>query len=547
MDNLRFVLVVAFAFLIYLLWQQWQLDYGVKPPPSSPAPTTSEAPTSDVPASAGPAEVESAAKSTSIEAETPKGQRINVVTDVLHLEIDTYGGGIRVLDLLNYPVDKSQPDKPVRLLSDEPERLFVSQNGFITEGETAPNHHALWQSAQNEYRLQAGEASLRVPLTWTSDKGIKVVKTYVFNRGSYLIALEQQVSNQSRGVWQARQYAQLQRTRPPEKDQSTFIRTYTGGVTYTTADKYEKLSFDDMQEQNLNRKTDDGWIAMIQHYFLAAWIPPADEIHNFYTKALADDQFVIGYYSPTSEVAPGEEKVFNARLFAGPKLQRVLEATAPGLELTVDYGSLTLVAKPIFWLLEQFHRLFNNWGWAIVFVTIVIKALFFKLSAASYRSMANMRKLQPKIQALKERHGDDKQKFNQAMMELYRKDKVNPLGGCLPIVVQIPVFLSLYWVLVESVELRQVPFFLWINDLSSKDPYFILPLLMGVSMYIQQKLNPSPVDPVQAKVMQFFPIIFTVFFLFFPSGLVLYWVVNNVLSIIQQWYITKKIGAPAKA
>ncbi len=545
MDNLRFVLFVAFAFLSYLLWQQWQIDYGPKPEPSKEI-ATGEAPKPDVPSSAGA--VNDVAK-TSVPAETPalKGQRVKVTTDVLHLEIDTYGGGIHELDLPNYPVDKNQPDHPVRLLNDEPEQLFIAQNGFLAEGEATPNHHSLWQSAQTEYRLQAGQDSVSVPLTWSNDKGIQVTKTYLFKRGSYLIALEQQISNRSDTVWRGRQYAQLQRRQPPQQDKSTFIRTYTGGVVYTKEEKYEKISFDDMRDNAFNRKAEGGWIAMIQHYFLAAWIPPANEIDTLYTKALADDHFVIGFYSPVSEINPGEEKRYSASLFAGPKLQRVLEATAPGLELTVDYGSLTLVAKPIFWLLEQFHKLFNNWGWAIVFVTVVIKALFYRLSAASYRSMANMRKLQPKIQALKERHGDDKQKFNQAMMELYRRDKVNPLGGCLPIVVQIPVFLSLYWVLVESVELRQAPFIFWINDLSSKDPYFILPILMGISMYVQQKLNPSPVDPIQAKVMQFFPVIFTVFFLFFPSGLVLYWVVNNVLSIIQQWYITKSIGAPVKA
>jgi YidC/Oxa1 family membrane protein insertase len=304
-----------------------------------------------------------------------------------------------------------------------------------------------------------------------------------------------------------------------------------------------------MAGESLNRKAKDGWIAMIQHYFLAAWIPSAGEEHSFYTKALSDNHFVIGAYSPTLEVGPNAEQTFKARLFAGPKLQRVLEHAAPGLDLTVDYGVLTLVAKPIFWLLEQFHKIFNNWGWAIIFVTVTLKALFFRLSAASYRSMANMRKLQPKLQELKERYGSNKQELNMKMMEMYRKEKVNPLGGCLPILVQIPVFIALYWVLVETVEMRQAPFVLWLNDLSSKDPYFILPLIMGVSMFIQQRLSPPPADPVQAKVMQFFPIMFTGFFAFFPSGLVLYWVVNNLLSILQQWYINKTIGkaVPAKA
>ena len=361
--------------------------------------------------------------------------------------------------------------------------------------------------------------------------------------------LEQQVANNSPNPWTARQYVQLQRKDPGDKNKDQMVRTYTGGVLYTPEDKYKKITFKDMAGENLDAKAKDGWIAMIQHYFVAAWIPPSGEENGFYTKALADDHFVIGAYTPVLEVPAGGSKAFQAQLFAGPKLQRVLETTAPGLDLTVDYGALTIIAKPIFWLLEQFHKIFNNWGWAIIFVTLTLKALFFRLSAASYRSMANMRKMQPKLAELKERFGGDKQKLNHAMMEMYRKEKVNPLGGCLPILVQIPVFISLYWVLIETVEMRQAPFIGWLTDLSSKDPYFILPLLMGVSMFIQQRLSPPPADPLQAKIMQFFPVMFTGFFAFFPSGLVLYWVVNNVLSILQQWYINKTIGAavPAKA
>lgn len=546
MDNARFVLIVFFFFLSIMLYQQWQADYGPKPAASSSQAGVSPAANPDVPVSADSA---GSPESTSAQTENLiSRQRIQVKTDVVRMEIDTEGGDIRLLELLDYPVAKDAPNSPVQLFTDK-DLVFVAQNGFIGDEATAPNHHSQWQAQATSFVLAEGQNELRVPLTWTSPQGVTVTKTYILNRGSYDVHLEQQVANNSPNLWTARQYVQLQRKDPGDKNKDQMVRTYTGGVLYTPEDKYKKITFKDMAGENLDAKAKDGWIAMIQHYFVAAWIPPSGEENGFYTKALADDHFVIGAYTPVLEVPAGGSKAFQAQLFAGPKLQRVLETTAPGLDLTVDYGALTIIAKPIFWLLEQFHKIFNNWGWAIIFVTLTLKALFFRLSAASYRSMANMRKMQPKLAELKERFGGDKQKLNHAMMEMYRKEKVNPLGGCLPILVQIPVFISLYWVLIETVEMRQAPFIGWLTDLSSKDPYFILPLLMGVSMFIQQRLSPPPADPLQAKIMQFFPVMFTGFFAFFPSGLVLYWVVNNVLSILQQWYINKTIGAavPAKA
>jgi YidC/Oxa1 family membrane protein insertase len=540
MDNLRFVLFAFLIFLSFMLWQQWQVDYGPKPEAAQPSATAPNA-RPDVPTSARG--VDDIAQKSEPSAAAIPHQRIKVSTDVVAMRIDTEGGDIRELDLIQYPLSKDHPEQPVKLFTDQ-DLVFVAQNGFLGDEASTPTHHSAWRAEATEYKLANGQDTLRIPLTWTNDRGVKVVKTYILKRGSYDIELEQQVTNQSQGDWTGRQYVQLQRKDPGDKDKDQFVRTYTGGVLYTPEEKYEKISFKDMADENLNRKSKDGWIAMIQHYFLAAWIPVAGEEHSFYTKALSDSHFVIGAYSPTLEVKPGENKVFKAQLFAGPKLLRVLEKTAPGLDLTVDYGVLTIIAEPVFWLLEQFHKIFNNWGWAIIFVTITLKALFFRLSAASYRSMANMRKLQPKLAELKERYGSDKHKLNTAMMEMYRKEKVNPLGGCLPILVQIPVFISLYWVLVETVEMRQAPFLLWLNDLSAKDPYFVLPLIMGVSMFIQQKLSPPPSDPMQAKVMQFFPVMFTGFFAFFPSGLVLYWVVNNLLSILQQWYINKTIDKP---
>jgi len=548
MANIRFVLFIILAFLCFSLWQQWQLDYGPKPPqalaPDTPAPADATAP--DVPQTARTIEDVAQGDRTKPTVPAAQGQRVTVTTDVMRVAIDTLGGDLRVLELMQYPVSKKEPDRPVRLFDDQSE-VFIAQNGFLGEEQSAPTHHSTWTAPAQDYRMAPDQDILRVPLTWSNGRGVTVTKTYVFRKGSYSIALEHNVANHSNAEWRGSQYVQLQRTDSTGKDNSQFVRSYTGGVLYTPEDKYEKISFKDMADKNLGRKAKNAWVAMIQHYFLAAWIPPPDQETNFYSKDLGEKRYLIGAASPQSLVPAGQEQTLGSTLYAGPKLTRVLEATAPGLELTVDFGALTIVAKPIFWLLEWFHKLFNNWGFAIISVTLVIKALFFKLSEASYRSMANMRKLQPKLQELKERLGGDRQRFNQAMMELYRKEKVNPLGGCLPILVQIPVFIALYWVLAESVELRQAPFVFWLNDLSARDPYFILPLIMMISMVIQQKLNPAPADPVQAKVMQFFPYIFGGFFAFFPSGLVLYWVVNNILSILQQWYITRQIEKPARA
>jgi len=551
MDNLRFVLFVLFAYLSFELWHAWQVDYGPKPP----APVVAGQSPSETPSSPQGVPSQTVANASAMTGETLKeGQRINVTTDVMKLVIDANGGDIRQIDLTQYPQQKDNPKDLVRLLSDNPKQLFISQSGFIGEGDSAPNHHSVWKAAQTDYLLENGQEELRVPLTWANDKGVTVTKTFVFKRGSYLIEMEQAVANQSPVPWKASQYTQLQRKQPEKKTGSAFSadsadRAYVGAVLHTPENKYEKISFDNMKEKDISQEGKNGWVAMIQHYFMAAWIPPAQEELHFYTKSLDNQLFVIGVLESPKEVASGQSALIKSRLYAGPKLQRVLENIKPSVEgappldlqLTEDFGKLTIFAQPVFWLIEQFHKIFNNWGWGIVFATIVIKALFYKLSESSYRSMANMRKLQPKLAALKETHGENKQAFNQAMMELYRKEKVNPLGGCLPIIVQMPVFIALYWVLSEAVELRQAPFIFWLQDLSAKDPYFILPLIYGASMFIQQHLNPQPQDPMQAQVMKWMPIIFSVMFAFFPSGLVLYWVVNNVLSIIQQAHITKQV------
>lgn len=534
MDNLRFVLFLLLGLLSYMAWEQWQIDYVIRPAMQTNPALDPSAVTAPSLATGGSVQAENAA------TPTTGSKRIHITTDVLRLEIDTQGGDIRVMDLLAYPETKDQPDKKERLLSEDPATWHIAQSGLLTSGGDAPNHLAVWQAENDSYTLPEGQDTLRVPLTWHDAKGVSVTKTFTFKRGSYLIGVEHAVQNNSDAAWRARPYAQLQRARPA-KSSSQLVRSYTGGVYYNAEDKYKKLDFDDMEDSNLNRTTTGGWFAMIQHYFVAAWIPPAEAKNTFYSKKLPGMRYLLGASSEDVDVPPGQQAKVSASLFTGPKLQQQMAQAATGLELTEDYGNLTVIAKPIFWLMQKSYGLFHNWGIAIITVTLVIKLLFYKLSEASYRSMARMRKLQPRLQSLKEQFGSDKQRFNQAMMDLYRKEKVNPLGGCLPILIQIPVFISLYWVLAESVQLRQAPFFLWIDDLSFQDPYFLLPLLMGVTMWIQQKLNPASMDPMQEKILKMFPFIFTVFFAFFPSGLVLYWVVNNSLSIVQQWHITRVI------
>lgn len=558
MDNQRIVLFFALSFVLLLLWQAWQEDYGV---PSQPQLTQPSA-VQDIPSIGGatsPAEIsadmpsmqgmsgEAVVDKPFIDRPAPgagaalqKGQRIHIVTDVLDVQIDTIGGDIRQADLLTYPVSVTQKSQPFRLLRDEEHKVLVAQSGLLSDA-GAPDHHARFSAAQTEYTLAKGADSLVVPLTWQNEQGIKVTKTFTFHRNSYLIDVEQQVENGSTSNWSGYQYRQLQRTRPGDDESAAFIYTYTGGVIYSEEEKYEKIDFDDMDDENLSRDIKNGWAAMIQHYFVTAWLPESDEQNHFYSKAPPGKPYVLGMVSPQRQVAAGDSTRFTSRLYIGPKEQKRLEQTAPGMKLTVDYGILTILAQPIFWLLSYIHGVIANWGWSIIVLTLIIKLIFYKLSEISYRSMANMRTLHPKITSLRERYGDDRQRMSQAMMELYKKEKINPLGGCLPMIVQIPVFIALYWVLLESVELRQAPFILWIHDLSIKDPYYVLPLLMGVTMFMQQKLNPPPPDPVQAKVLMALPFIFTIFFAFFPAGLVLYWVSNSVISIAQQWVITRRI------
>ncbi|WP_407826391.1 membrane protein insertase YidC [Spiribacter onubensis] len=549
MDNQRLFLLVALALVMLLIWTTWQQDYGPAPatqtaaetPVESAPPATGTAPTTDTTPQAAAPEREpgrDADASAFTDADV-----VHVQTDLFEIAIPLQGGNIRGARLRQYTVSEDDPALFRLLRPADP--LFVAQSGMVADGGAAPDHNARWQAAAEQYTLDAGQDVLEVPIRWQSPDGVTVTRRYVFERDSYVVRVVQEVENASASDWRAYQYSQLRRTPQTEGPGFLGAASYTGGVIYSPSEKYEKVSFGDMEDENLSRDITDGWLAMIQHYFLAAWVPPREENLRYYSR-VDDGEYVLGQSSPWQTVAAGETGRFENRLFVGPKEQDRLAKVAPGLDLTVDYGWLTIISKPLFIALSWIHDVVGNWGWSIILLTLGIKLVFYKLSETSYRSMARMRKLQPEMQKLRERYGDDKQQMNQELMQLYKKEKVNPLGGCLPILIQIPVFIALYWVLLESVELRQAPWILWIKDLSVRDPYFVLPLLMGATMFLQQKLNPAPMDPIQQKIMMGLPFIFTVFFMFFPAGLVLYWVTNNSLSILQQWIITRRIEAGDK-
>jgi len=558
-EQVRTLLFLGLAAVSLLIWRAWQLDHAPPPPPPASAATAQTRPGGAPPGvpdaatdgqraaapgiPAAPATPEAAA-APSETAPAP----IEVRTDVLRVLIDPRGATLARLELLDYPVAQDQPEQPFALFDATGPARYAAQSGLIG-ADGLPTHHAMFRASATRYRLTEGADELRVDLTWRGEDGLEVVKSYRFQRGSYLIELSETIRNAGPRPLTARLYAQFQRRQVKVKRSFTGNRTYsyTGGVISTPEKLYEKIKFKDMAKAPLARDSRGGWVAMIQHYFAGAWIPPADAESRFYSKALGDGLFALGLISAPVEVPAGGTGTLSVKLYAGPKIQKLLSAAAPHLERTVDYGWLWFISEPLFWLLQKLHGLFGNWGWAIIVLTLMIKLVFFHLSATSYKSMARMRKMQPRITQLRERYAGDRQRMNQAMMELYKKEKINPLGGCLPIAVQIPVFIALYWVLLESVELRQAPFMLWIQDLSNHDPYFVLPILMGITMLLQQRLNPPPPDPIQAKVMMALPFVFTFFFLFFPAGLVLYWFVNNVLSIIQQWVITRKIVGPSSA
>lgn len=569
MTSPRNLLLIALLFLGYLLWNAWQEDYNhVAAPSTAQTPIAASTGAASAPASPANGEVPSATTPSASPgvpapatpgAATPSNApapRVVVTTDVLRIEIDTRGGNIVTADLLAYPQQPKDTAHPVRLLDDSAAHFFEAQSGLVS-AQAAPDHTATFAAEKNAYALADGVDSVEVPLTWTDPSGVSVRKVFVFKRGSYAIEQREEITNKSGTSWSGNAYRQLQRI-PPVIDTSgikgysnTERYSFVGAAWYNASDKFQKLKFDNFAKEPLNKSFAGGWAAMLQHYFFAAWIPDAAETDQYTTAVVQGAEaprYLVRTLSPTITVEPGETKTDTARLYVGPKLQSTLDDVAPGLSLTVDYGVLTVISKPLHWILAQLHKLTGNWGFAIILLVVLIKAAFFKLSETQYRSMARMRKMQPRIEALKARYGDDRQKMNQAMLELYQKEKINPLGGCLPMLVQIPVFFALYWVLLESVELRQAPFILWIQNLSAPDPYFVLPVLNGLAMIATQMLTPSAgMDPMQAKMMKIMPVAFSVLFAFFPAGLVLYWTVNGTLSLLQQWIITKRIDAGEKA
>jgi YidC/Oxa1 family membrane protein insertase len=523
------------------LWTSWETSYGTPQTSQQTNPAVIES-TNIV---SGEIPELSAAVAQTIAPESTPGpivassQSVAIETDIFRINIDTAGAGISKAALFDFPTEIQSPEEPFVLMESTLETIFISQGGLLSK-QPAPTHESQFSSANTTFMLDQNSNELLVPFSWT-EGGITVTKTYEFTRGSHLVQLRYNIRNNSSDTWSGRSYHQIKRN-SPETSRMRFIYTYTGTVISDPENRYEKISFDDIADEPIAKDSVDGWIAVIQHYFLAALVPADKETpHHFYTKALGNQLFTSGLITPGLVIAPGEEKEITEKIYIGPKNQNKLSDIADGLDLTVDYGMLWFLAKPLFRVLSEIHKITNNWGWSIILVTVLLKILFYKLSAAGYRSMANMRRVQPRLVSLKERFKDDRVRMNQAMMQIYKEEKINPFGGCFPILIQIPVFIALYWVLLESVELRQTGFILWLQDLSSPDPYWVLPLIMGITMFIQQKLNPAPIDPIQAKVMMMLPVIFTVFFGFFPSGLVLYWVANNTLSILQQWQIMRNL------
>ncbi len=556
MDIKRTILIVALAIVTYVGVLKWNQDYGQAALPTQNVAASTTAPaipdTAAGTNASASADVPSASGDVTAPIETPVATSkdlIQVKTDVLNLEIDPVGGDVVQLRLPLYPRRQDHPDVPFQLFDNGGERIFLAQSGLtgVNGPDARPAGRPVYSTAQKSYQLVDGQDQLVVDLKFT-DNGVNYIKRFTFKRGLYDLVVSYVIDNQSAQPWSGNMFAQLKRdnSSDPSSTTATGTATYLGAALWTPSEPYKKVSMKDIDKGSIKETVQGGWVAWLQHYFVTAWIPDKNNSNAVTTRKDSQGNYIIGFTGPALTVAPGAKGEATATLYAGPKSQAVLKELSPGLELTVDYGILWFIAQPIFWLLQHIHAIVGNWGWSIIFLTMLIKGLFFPLSAASYKSMARMRAVAPKLAILKEQHGDDRQKMSQAMMELYKKEKINPLGGCLPILVQMPVFLSLYWVLLESVEMRQAPWLLWITDLSIKDPFFILPIIMGATMFIQQRLNPTPPDPMQAKVMKLMPIIFTFFFLWFPAGLVLYWVVNNTLSITQQAYITRKIEAATK-
>jgi len=551
MDTYRLFVGVVFAISVFLLADAWVRDHATPPKtaPSSTVQSGAQTPP-PVPAVAGskqsnPASGQTAPKAASPLAQTGSGplgtgEPVQVRTDYLVADIDTLGGDLRRVELLQHR-DRTDTSKNFVLLQSTADQTYIAQSGLIGDG--LPSHNTRYATASTRYELVQGQDRVVVKLTPVDTSNVKVTKTFTFHRASYVIDVSFQLTNQTSTAIDPYAYFQLLRDSKPPAGDSKMVPTYSGAEVYTEKEKLQKVTFSDIEANKgtYPKTAGDGWVALVQHYFLTAWLPKPGVSREFFLKPVGNGLLSAGVIVPVGSVAPGQTAVSEAQLYVGPQEQDQLKVLAPGLELTVDYGWLRVLAVPLFWVLNKIHEVVGNWGVAIIILTIIIKLIFYPLSAASYKSMARMKLLAPKLQRLKERFGDDRQKMHEAMIELYKTEKINPLGGCLPIVVQIPVFIALYWTLLLSVELRHAPFVLWIHDLSAPDPYYILPVLMGATMFIQSWLNPAPPDPMQAKLMKIMPVAFSVFFFFFPAGLVLYWLVNNILSIAQQWQITRSL------
>ncbi|WP_258129644.1 membrane protein insertase YidC [Achromobacter anxifer] len=555
MDIRRTVLWMIFSFSLLLLWNNWQIHNG-KPSLFGPTPaaTTSEpqaaanngatpsVPNAPVPATAAPSAVPGAAAPVAARSE-----EVVITTDVLRLTFDTMGAQLVRAELLKYPAT-GQPDKPTVLLDRAAGLNYVVQTGVVgaPNGQSFPTHQTPFRVVSSERQLTGD--SLVVAFEGESG-GVKVTKTFTLHRGRYDIDVRHDLANVSAAPVSPALYLQLERDGNDPADTSSFYHTFTGFAVYSEQDKFQKITFSDIEKKKANyiKQSDNGWIAVVQHYFATAWVPPQGKPRTNELLEVQKNLYAARSIEAVGEIAPGAASRVDSHLWVGPQDQKAMAALAPGLELVVDYGWLTIIAKPLFKLMTWLHSILGNWGWTIVALTVLIKAVFYPLAAASYRSMARMKQVAPRLQALKEKYGDDKQKLNAAMMEMYRTEKINPLGGCLPMVVQIPVFISLYWVLLASVEMRGAPWILWVHDLSIRDPFFILPAIMMATMFLQIKLNPTPPDPVQAKVMMIMPLVFGGMMFFFPAGLVLYWCVNNTLSIAQQWSITRAMQRKTEA
>ncbi len=541
MDTQRLFLFLIFSFSCVLVWDGWQRYQHPEAAVQQVATIAATTPTAV-------ASINSANQVANVEQANPavQGKIITIKTDTLDVEINTVGGGIQKLSLLKHPSAEDKNKSFVLFDKGAGTHNYTAQSGLL--GADMPNHNTLFTAENDSYAITGTAEKVDVRLSTTTSEGVKVVKVLTFHKTGYLIDVAYEIENGSKTALNTSAYFQLVRDEEAPAGATKFVPTYTGAAIYTDKEKLKKVDFSAIEKGKTDfpKEDDNGWIAILQHYFVSAWVPDEHTKREYFTRKLDNGLFAVGTILPVKTVEPSAKAEVKVSLYAGPA-QSNLDAIAPGLGLTVDYGWLTVIAKPMFWMMTFLHSIVQNWGVAIILLTVLIKLLFFPLSAASYRSMAKMRVVAPKLEKIKKQFGDDREKLNRAMMDLYKTEKINPLGGCLPMLIQIPVFIALYWSILESVEMRYAPFFGWIQNLSVADPYYILPLIMGASMLLQSKLNPTPPDPMQAKLMQIMPIVFSVVFFFFPAGLVLYSVVNNALSIAQQWYITRGLEAESLA